>query len=303
MISRFIAYFLLLFAFAGPVQAKAPETVTATPALWEVRAPTGDAKLYLFGTFHLLPKSLTWQTRAFGKTFKSAKSVVFELDQAEMLNPANQQLLLRRGMLLEGETLAQIVGPELYAKVAAAGQKIGVPALALQRMRPWMASVLLAVQSAKAAGFEPGAGVETVLQSMAATAKMPSSGLETMVEQIDALAALDADGAKQMLEETASELVNADKVFKEMLDAWVSGDSTKLEVAFLNDMQAFPKAYDALLKQRNLRWLPKLEALLANRKPVFVAVGAGHLIGPDGVVALLRAKGYRIHQVQPQFSN
>jgi uncharacterized protein len=303
MFSRLAFVFLLLFSCAAPLKAKSPELQTATPALWEVQNPSGKGKLLLFGTFHLLPKSIQWQSALFDKKIKSAKKYVFELSDAEMKNPQSQQLLMRKGMLPQGQTLDAIVGPALFAKVDAAGKMVGVPADVLNRMRPWMASVLLGLQAAQAAGMEPGLGVEAVLQARAAKAKLPVMGLETMADQVDALAALDDDGARQMLEETANELANANKLFADMLAAWASGDSAKIESVFLSDMQSYPKAYDALLKQRNLRWLPKLEALLAQRTSMLVAVGAGHLVGPDGVVALLRAKGYRVTQVQPTPTN
>ncbi len=300
MLHRIFAYFLILFTFAMPVQAKMPEVQLATPALWEVSSSQGKGKLYLLGTFHLLPKKTNWKSQLIDKKIKNSKKVVFELTAEEMANPASQQLMLSKGLLREDESLAALVGPELFARVEAAGQAIGLPGSTLNRMRPWMASTLLAVQSARALGFEPGRGVEAVIQEKAAKNKAATMGLETMADQVEALAALDDDGARQMLEETTKELVNAEKLFSEMLDAWSSGDSVKLESSFLSDMQEFPKAYDALLKQRNLRWLPKFEALLAEQQPIFVAVGAGHLVGPDGMVALLRAKGYKVKQLQPK---
>jgi uncharacterized protein len=285
MFSRVALIFLLLFSCIAPLSAKSPEPQLATPALWEVQSPSGKGKLYLFGTFHLLPKTTQWQSQLFDKKIKSAKKYVFELSEADMKSPESQQLLLSKGMLPEGQALDAIVGPELFAKVDAAGKAVGVPTVVLNRMRPWMASVLLGVQAAKAAGMEPGLGVEAVLQARAASAKLPVTGLETMADQVEALASLDDDGAREMLAETANELANANKIFAEMLSAWASGDSGKIEAVFLNDMQTYPKAY---------------EALLAERTPVLVAVGAGHLVGPDGVVALLRAKGYKIKQVQPK---
>jgi uncharacterized protein len=300
MFSRLTILFLFLFSCTAPLRAKSPEPQIATPALWEVHSPSGRGKLLLFGTFHLLPKTTQWQSVLFDKKTKSVKKYVVELTEAEIKSPQSQQLLLSKGMLPADQTLDTLVGPELFAKVDAAGKSVGVPAAVLNRMRPWMASVLLGLQAAKAAGMEPGLGVEAVLQARAAKAKLPVVGLETIADQVEALAALDDDGARQMLEETAHELANADKLFANMLAAWASGDTAKLEAVFLSDMQSYPKAYDALLKQRNLRWLPKLEALLADGTSVLVAVGAGHLVGPDGIVSLLRAKGYDIRQAQPK---
>jgi uncharacterized protein len=298
MFPRLFVYFLLLFALAGPAQAKAPEVKLATPAMWEVQDNAGKGKLILLGTFHLLPKDINWKTQTFEKITKKSKLYVFELTRSELTNPGSQQLLLARGLLPAGQSLQSVIGPELFAKVELAGKSVGLQSEVLDRMRPWMASVLLATQSAKVAGFEPGLGVETVLQAQAAARKLPTEGLETMAEQVTALSSLDDDGARQMLEETAMELADAQSVFQNMVDAWASGDTARLEGAFLEDMKTFPKAYEALLKQRNLRWLPKFEALLKAGKPALIAVGAGHLVGPDGMVALLRAKGYRIMQIQ-----
>jgi uncharacterized protein len=300
MFLRAVVFFLLTTFAALPLSAKSPEVRLATPALWEVSSPSGKGKIYLFGTFHLLPKNISWQSKVIDKKLKLSKKYVFELTEAAMKDPASQQLLLQKGMLPADQSLDTLVGLELFAKVEASGKVIGLPPELLKRMRPWMAAVLMSTQAAKAVGFEAGAGVEAILQARASASKTPTMGLETMADQVEALGALDADGAYQMLEETATQLTNAQEEFAKMLDAWASGNSAKLEAAFLDDMTKFPKAYDALLKQRNLRWLPKLEALLAEGSPAFVAVGAGHLIGPDGMVALLKAKNYKIKQVQPK---
>jgi uncharacterized protein len=194
--------------------------------------------------------------------------------------------------------LEQQIGTPLYARLAA-DVKGMVPEAMLSRMRPWLAAVLLSQKAMKASGLDASEGAEKILSAEAQKRRMPIEGLETIADQVRAMTSLEADGATQMLQQTMDEAGDAPKHFAALVAAWKAGDMAQLEAAFLDGMDQYPKAYDALLVQRNKSWMPLLDACLERKKPVFVAVGAAHLVGKDGLVALLKARGYRATLVQP----
>ncbi len=100
-----------------------------------------------------------------------------------------------------------------------------------------------------------------------------------------------------LLSETLKELETTKTSFTRMADAWKSGDAPEIERLVLKDLKTEPQMYDRLLVQRNRTWLPKIEALFSRPKATFVVVGAAHLVGTEGLLQMLRAKGYSLEQL------
>ena len=100
-----------------------------------------------------------------------------------------------------------------------------------------------------------------------------------------------------MLAETLKELATEAASVNKLGDAWKSGDLAAVETIALADLKSDPLMYQRLLVERNNNWMPKIEALFARRGRALVVVGAAHLVGPDGLLAKLRAKGYTIEQL------
>ncbi|HUR32705.1 MAG TPA: TraB/GumN family protein, partial [Vicinamibacterales bacterium] len=96
---------------------------------------------------------------------------------------------------------------------------------------------------------------------------------------------------------TLEEMATAKDDVGKLARAWKAGDAAAIEEAVLSDLKSEPEMYRRLLVDRNRNWLPKLEALFARPRPAFVIVGAAHLVGADGLLAMLRAKGYTVTQL------
>jgi uncharacterized protein YbaP (TraB family) len=101
----------------------------------------------------------------------------------------------------------------------------------------------------------------------------------------------------RLLAETLKELETTKASFVRLADAWRVGDAPEIERIVLRDLKAEPQMYERLLLNRNRTWLPKIEALFARPKGSFVVVGAAHLVGTDGLLQMLRAKGYTVEQL------
>ena len=100
-----------------------------------------------------------------------------------------------------------------------------------------------------------------------------------------------------MLASTLNELETQKASVTKLADAWKAGDAPTVERIVLQDLRQEPRMYQRLLVDRNRAWLPQILALFARSGRAFVVVGAAHLVGPDGLLALLRAKGYAVEQL------
>ena len=122
-------------------------------------------------------------------------------------------------------------------------------------------------------------------------------GLETFAFQISQFDGMSMEMQDRLLAETLKELETTKTSFTRMADAWRAGDALEIERLVLNDLKSEPQMYDRLLVDRNRTWLPKIEALFSRPKAAFVVVGAAHLVGSDGILQMLKAKGYTIEQL------
>jgi len=121
-------------------------------------------------------------------------------------------------------------------------------------------------------------------------------GLESLDFQIAQFDGLSMPLQDKMLSDTLKEMGTTQEAVGEMARAWNTGDAAAIERIVLRDLKSDPQMYQRLLVDRNRAWLPKLEALFARPKPAFVVVGAAHLVGSDGLIAMLKAKGYTVVQ-------
>lgn len=275
-------------------QAQASEGLGA-PAMW--RLSDEDTTIHVFGTVHLLRPELEWRTAAFDEAISSADKIVFEVD---MKSPEAQRAIatdfLQRGMYEDGRTLKTVLNDDDEAVISAAFDSIGVPLDAMNTFEPWMASVNLGVMKLVNDGYDPNAGVETVIQAEAEAAGKTFGFLEEISQQTDAFDLLPEEEQITMLYETALLLDESPRMLDLLVDEWAEGDVDGIATLVANpDGYGFTDAaYQSLLVKRNQAWVPQIEAMLEQPGSVFIAVGAGHLAGPDSVIVMLRDKGYTV---------
>jgi len=145
-------------------------------------------------------------------------------------------------------------------------------------------------------GYDAEAGVESVLEAEGRAAGKAFAYLETIREQADALDLLSEQAQIEMLYNSALILDESTQLLNWMVEEWADGDAAGLAVlAATPDEAGLSRSlYEALLVRRNRKWVPRIEAMLDSPGTVFVAVGAAHLVGPDSVIAIMRARGFEI---------
>ncbi|OLC67363.1 MAG: hypothetical protein AUH79_04240 [Betaproteobacteria bacterium 13_1_40CM_4_64_4] len=262
--------------------------------LWKASGKQGV--VYLVGSVHMLTKDYYPLSPALDSAFKDSDLLVEEADLAEMLSPGAQLQMLTRGMLPSSQSLDKVVSAPTFALLNKRIAGLGMPIEALLRFKPWMLAMTLEALEWQKAGFDPELGLDKHFYDRAQTDGKAVQGLETLEYQVSRFDEMPMDQQDKMLADTLKNLDTEKANVNKLADAWQAGDLLAVEQIVLQEVKQDPLMYQRLLVERNRNWLPKLEALFARRGHAFVVVGAAHLIGPDGLLAMLKAKGYSVEQ-------
>ena len=307
MIHRRLAWAFLLIGFlfaaawsagagAAPAPAPAPASpAPSSPAMWKLE--TDKATVYFLGSFHLLPPDIVWRNDPrIDKALQSADQVLFEVDMAGLDTPEGQAAIVRHGVLPGDRTLHDVLHKETYDALAFAAGRFGMPLARLERLQPWMAAAGLMVGYMTSRGADPESGVDDRLTRDARAAGKPVAGLETIDEQFTALDLLSAQDPDLIITDMLRLLDEKNGVLSQVLAAWREGDEQAIDRLLREDLEKVDGAYDRFITNRNAAWVPKIDALIKQGGTYFVVVGAGHLVGDQSVIAMLRAKGYAIER-------
>lgn len=218
----------------------------------------------------------------------------------EMNSPAAQALMMSRGVLSEGKTLKDVLSAETYTLVQTRLEELGLGArekAVFQTFKPWLLSLTLLTMELQKLGYTPEHGLDLYFYSKALEEKKETLGLETLDFQIGLLDEFSGKDQDAQLAYGIHELDMIEEQIPALVKAWESGESKKIEELLNESLKEFPDVYKSLLTDRNADWLPKIEKHLQGEHDVMVVVGAGHLVGKDSLIALLRKKGYAIRQL------
>ncbi len=270
----------------APPAATATDATTtdADPALWVVK--DDDTTIYLFGTIHVLKPGLTWFDEAVKTAFDASQQLVLEMVEPEA--GTQQQLVMAKGMTAaDTPGLSQQLPEANRAAYTKAVTDLGLPATALDRMRPWLAGVTLTMMPLQKLGYDPNSGAEKILTSAATTAGKPVTGLETMEQQLGFFDSLSQPAQIKFLTSTVDELPKLGTIMATMITDWSKGDPDALARLINENMKDSPEVAKRLLTDRNARWADWLATRMKTPGTVFVAVGAGHQAGEGSVQAML----------------
>jgi len=262
--------------------------------LWTVRS--GGNVLYLAGSVHALGKDVYPLPAAFEKAFEASNTLVEEINLGEVESLSAAPMLLAKGMYADGRTFDTAVSKETAALVAEKFKQTGLPIEMFRPMKPWMVMLMLTALEAQKMGLDAALGLDKYFYDKANAAKRPIIGLETAEFQIDRFDKMSDKLQEQMLLSTLNEFDAQGSELKGMIAAWQRGDIAALEKTVLSSFKEYPEAYSSLIVERNRSWIPQLEKCLSRPMPCFVVVGAAHMVGPDGLLNLLKVKGYKIEQ-------
>jgi uncharacterized protein YbaP (TraB family) len=276
----------LLLAFGAQTAHARGET-----AVWTMKGTRNT--VYLAGSVHALPMGHAEFPEQLERAYREAEVIVLEVDLAEM-NPIDAvKFITSNGTLPAEQTLKDVVGANAYTRVAALASSLEVPEVLISKLEPWAAALILTQFALTRTGFDPDLGIDMQITERAKADGKPIEGLETVTDQLNVFDARSFEEQTRFLLDSADDAPKLNDDLRELIAAWRSGDLRSLEKEFLKERAKSPALYDALLGERNRKWLPKIEALLEEDRDYLVVVGTLHYVGRDGLLALLKKDGHQ----------
>jgi uncharacterized protein YbaP (TraB family) len=284
-VSALVKTLALIALVAGAAPAR------AEPALWAIK--NGRSTIYLFGTFHALESGKDWQSPKIANAFAASGEVWLELtdDDAATMKP-----LMGRLGLDPAHPLSSKLSTDDLGRIDAVAKTAGLPAgeKSLEPMRPWFAALSLTALPIVQAGFDPEDGADHVLKRQALAAGKKLQAFETAERQMHFFADLPAGEELSILRSSLDDIAAGPDKIKAMAGAWLDGDVAKIAALFAEfDDPKYRGLYKVLIHDRNQAWAMRLaERLKTGSGTSFVAVGAGHLAGPDSLLVALAKRGF-----------
>lgn len=267
---------------SGPAQAAS--------CVWKITSPSGGTA-YLAGSIHALRTTDYPLPAAYQRAFDSSSRLVFETEPKSM--EAASRGLEKAGQYGKGDSLKSHVDPRTYAYVKRYFALVGVPEQKFSTYRLWLIAAML--EAAPKQNFM--LGVERYFQKKAEGAHKPIESLESIQEHMAPFVGLNERESEALLLVHFINLGRTDLSHSDMMGPWRRGDADTLARQLHDVYRDFPAFADRLLGQRNRRWIPRIEGYMKSGQVYFVIAGAGHMGGSDGVVTLLRSRGYTVEQL------
>ncbi|KAA9016436.1 TraB/GumN family protein [Sphingobium limneticum] len=290
--TRLLALFALTLVAACGQDSKPVAKVEGGPALWQVQR--GELNGWLFGTIHVLPKGVAWDTPAIKEAMGASDRLILEAadlqDEQKTLG-----LFEKMGRSPGLPPLEKRVPDGEKAALRKAMADGGTNSQLLSGYESWAAAMLLSAASQQGLGVSQSDGVEPVLIETYKKAKKPIGGLETVERQFAAFDTLPETAQSALLVQTVHEAKGMKALYDRILTAWSKGDMEAIAKEDKVGEQPDPVVEEAILVARNRDWVKAIEPMKG--RP-FIAVGAGHLTGRENLIELLKTQGYTITRVQ-----
>lgn len=297
-VPRWLMLPLLLLAQACsgfPSMAAWDGPKTGKPALWHVEGPGGEA--WLFGGIHALPANIKWITPQMKKAMSASDRLVLEvvgLEDSAAITRTFQQLGNSEGQ----PPLADRLPPDLREAGERLRDRGRVNPAKFATLESWAAAITLAGAATANLDMVREAGVERVLAKRFRGRNAPVIGLETPERQFTYFDDLPEEDQRAMLASVVADADNAPAAYRDMVIAWLEGDTNRLAEAANRGLLQRPQIREQILIRRNRDWADQIGEMLALGARPFVAVGAAHLAGEDSVQALLEARGFTVTRLQ-----
>ena len=283
----------IVAAFCGLVVAQS-KPASETPSLLYKVSGKGLAKpSYVFGTFHAVCPTEMIPLESLDPYLTQTDQLMLEID---LDDPTVMPQMAKSLMIPDGKTIKDFLTPEQFAKVdEMVKNALGYSAENVKSVKPVMLSILI-LTSPKTIGCTT-TGYDMALMQNAVAKQKPVVGLETVESQIQVLDSMPMEKQAKDLHKMATDFQKSVNDLKKLMAAYKARDPEQLQNITLDQMKEDKEFLTRLIDDRNIAWIPKLEAAFKS-KPTLVAVGAGHLGGSKGVIKLLRARGYEVTAVK-----
>lgn len=265
-------------------------------SMWSVAGATN--RVYLLGSVHLLRSEDYPLPSVIYDAYADAETLVMEMDMDD-LDPFEAQRIVRElGMLTDGRTLKDLMDAEDYARAEELAARADVPLQVVSASEPWLAAITIEQLVLARMGFDPDYGVESHLTARAVSDNKVIEGLETVREQLEFLDNMSLEAQQSLLLQALEDSIELEQLMDDLILAWRRGDVAFIEENMLLAARDEKELYETVVVKRNRNWVERLDTLLADDDDYLVVVGVLHLIGEDGIPAMLARRGFEVTQMR-----
>lgn len=264
--------------------------------LWKVQSKAGT--VYVLGSLHFAKEDIYPLNQKIENAFDQSDSLVVEAN-IDDIKKIDIQKLVERAVYPDNDTLEKHISPETLESLRKETGGLSIPFELLNKQKPWFLAMTLASLESIKLGLDPSLGIDHYFLSKA-EGKKKILELESIDYQINLLSGFSDEDQELFLIYTLKDLHIMEQEVNQLTQAWVSGDTKSMESLLtksLSEDKRLSAIFEKLIFERNRRMVSKIEDFLRTKGTYFVIVGAGHLVGSQGVIELLRGKGYLIEQL------
>lgn len=288
--------FSLLLVFLFTVFAQDSHSQSKKSFLWKVQSKTNT--VYVLGSIHYLKKELYPLDEKIEKVFDQSMILGVEAN-VDNISKIDAQKLAESAFYSENDTLEKHLSPETLELVKKQLTELGVSPEAANKYRPWFLGLSIASLEVLKLGFDPNYGIDRYFLSKA-TEKKKIVELESLEYQINLLSTLSEKEQELFLLYTLKDINVLEQELDKLVKAWSAGDEKGIELIItksLKEDKRFVPVYEKLVIERNKKMASKIEDYLKEKETFLVIVGAGHLVGNQGIIELLKGKGFLPEQL------
>ncbi len=267
------------------------QALAASP-IWQITS--GRYKIYIGGTIHVLAEADFPLPRVFDRAYKKADILVFETDIGKTAAPEFSSQVMELMTYPGQTTLKSKLSAGTYADLTAFSTERGLEVHALNKFKPGMIMAVLTLAEGARAGAV-AAGVDERFYIQGQKDNKPMQFLEAPMAQISFLSQIGIGKEDEMIAYILKDIGSLKDLLPVMKKAWRTGNNKLMFDATLAPLKAeYPDLYATMMVDRNLAWLPAIEKMLKTPETEFILVGAAHLAGDQGLIRLLKQKGFRV---------
>ncbi len=289
MTSRVAAGLLVLCLLLLP----RPSFASGKGFLWKVSSET--AAVYLLGSVHFMRRDAYPLDPVIEDTFRQSDILAVEADINDLSKVSVEQLL-ERALYPAGDSIDRHISPETLIRLRQETERLGLSYILISRQRPWVLALTLTSLELVRLGFDPAYGIDLHFLDRAQGKKVVE--LESVSQQVDLLSGFPDEEQEQFLRFTLDDMKTLKEDSEILLRIWKAGDMKGLEglIGLNTPGRGDSPVLRRLFFERNEKMAAQVEEFLKKGEKAFVVVGAGHLVGKQGLIEILRAKGYQVEQ-------
>lgn len=262
----------------------------------------GNASVYLYGSVHMMKENIYPLAAPVMRAFQQSQALALEVDLARLPSKEINARFASVGLLPPSQTLEGQLSEKTLHLLKQELNERGLHLDAYARMRPWMFEQSFIAQEMTLYGFGAGAGIDAFFAGRARLAGKTILELESLEQQLQLISSATQeeqdDSLRYMLEALGQDLLQSE--VNDLVVDWLQGDVEGIYRAMMAPLQKYPGLapfMKRMFDDRNLAMTEKIATWIKRGGSYFVVVGAGHLGGPKGLVALLEARGFELQQI------